>query len=257
MRFTSLVTSVVPSVATTLLAFGVLTYLRVPVGTIDDWVVAVLAFAWLATVTTVPWNVYFAAKAVLADAAATAGRGLAVDLVQVAYVRRLAAVSLGVAVGLHLASAEVLFLLARYGVARVGYAGAVVALLLTGLRPSAAAYRYLSERLHAIGQSWRYPAQDVAELRSRVDAVEDDLRRALAELDPDRPESVVAVQRASAAATRQALADASAEVAALRAANAADHDRLAREARSAVSQVSADGQVLDHVRELVRFFKSA
>ena len=30
-----------------------------------------------------------------------------------------------------------------------------------------------------------------------------------------------------------------------------------REAEQAVAQISADGQVLDHVRELVRFFKSA
>ena len=43
----------------------------------------------------------------------------------------------------------------------------------------------------------------------------------------------------------------------LRADNKSDHDRLSREAQQAISQLSSDSQFLDHVREIIRFFKTA
>ncbi|WP_158054511.1 hypothetical protein [Scytonema sp. HK-05] len=42
-----------------------------------------------------------------------------------------------------------------------------------------------------------------------------------------------------------------------RATNLTEHERLAREARGAIAQLSTDGQFLDHVREIIRFFKTA
>lgn len=39
--------------------------------------------------------------------------------------------------------------------------------------------------------------------------------------------------------------------------NQAEHDRLKREAKQAIAQLSTDGQFLDHVREIIRFFKNA
>jgi hypothetical protein len=43
----------------------------------------------------------------------------------------------------------------------------------------------------------------------------------------------------------------------LRATNERDHDRLSRESRQAIAQLSTDSQVLEHVREIIRFFKGA
>jgi hypothetical protein len=50
---------------------------------------------------------------------------------------------------------------------------------------------------------------------------------------------------------------AAADLEAFHASNAKDHERLAQEARSAISQLTTDGQFLEHVREILRFFKSA
>jgi hypothetical protein len=48
-----------------------------------------------------------------------------------------------------------------------------------------------------------------------------------------------------------------AELDRLSAENRREHEAIQREAERAVAEVSADGQVLKHVREIVRFFKMA
>jgi hypothetical protein len=257
MKFTSTVSTAALAFGVLLLAYALLVHLGVSAGRFEDWVVAVLAGAWLLTVVVVPWDVYFRARTVLADAAPTRERGLPVDERQVAYVRRIARGGLALAIGLHVSTAAVLLALAVTGVSKVGYAGSVAALLLTGVRPATAAYRYLADRLRAIHQQWRYPAQDVVELRARVDAAEAAVKRFDAEFDAGRPESLLSRQRDEAAQSRRAIADVAAAVEAARAANELDHERLAREARSAVARITADGQFLDHVREIIRFWKSA
>ena len=77
------------------------------------------------------------------------------------------------------------------------------------------------------------------------------------EFDAERPDSLVAKQNRLGDDTRRDLARITAELEALRATNDVEHERLAREAHSAISQLSTDGQFLDHVREILRFFKSA
>ena len=42
-----------------------------------------------------------------------------------------------------------------------------------------------------------------------------------------------------------------------KASNELDHQRLAQEARQAISQITVEGQFLEHARELIRFFKTA
>ena len=71
MRLFSLLNSVIFSFALLILAFAVLSWLKVPVGSFGDWLGGLLAFFWLAVVVTVPWNIYFKAKAVLSDAQPT------------------------------------------------------------------------------------------------------------------------------------------------------------------------------------------
>ncbi len=257
MRIFSYLNSIVFSFAVLLLTFGVLTYLKVPVGQFNDWVAGLLAFFWLVTIVTVPWNIHFKAKAVLADAVSTRERGLTVEPRQVAYVSRLSRASLWAAIALHVGSAVVLFVLAVTGVTRVGYIASVLALLLTALRPAASAYEYLAERLRTIGETWKYPREDVLELRGRVDTIEADIKQIKTEFDPEPPESLLSVQRANATQTRQDLANVTADLDTLRAKNDNDHERLSQETRSAISQLSTDGQFLEHVREILRFFKTA
>ena len=257
MRLFSLLNSIIFSFAMLILAFAVLKWLHVPAGTFGDWIGGLLSFFWLTAVVTVPWNIHFKARAVLADAQPSRERGLPVDERQVAYVRKLVRTSLLIAIALHLLSALVLFVLAFAGLARMGYIASVVALLLTALRPSMSAYEYLAERLRAIGQDWKYPIQDVMELRSRVDTAESTLKGIQRQLDPENPESLVMVERTHAEDSRREVANVTASVESLRAGNENDHKRLSEEARSAISQITTDGQFLEHVREILRFFKSA
>jgi hypothetical protein len=253
----ALLNSILISLAMMILAFAVLSWAKVPVGSLSDWVGGLLAFFWLVAIVTVPWNIYFKAKAVLSNAQPTRDRGLPVDEHQVAYVRKLATLSFWVAIGLHLASALVLYILARPGVVRIGYIASVIALMLTVLRPSISAYEYLAARLHAIGQGWVYPVEDVVELRGRLTSLEATLKSLQADLDPQKPDSLLSTERAFAQETRRQVVAAAADLEAFQASNAKDHERLSEEARSAISQLTTDGQFLDHVREILRFFKSA
>src|SRR5258708_32061725 len=89
MRFLSPLNSLIISFAVLILAFAVLSWLKVPVGSFGDWLAGLLVFFWLMAVVTVPWNIHFKAKALLVDAEATRERGLPVDERQVASVRKL------------------------------------------------------------------------------------------------------------------------------------------------------------------------
>ena len=257
MRIFSFLNAIVFSFAMLVIAFAVMTSLHVPVGSFGDWVFGMLSLFWLFAIVTVPWNIHFKARAVLADAQPTRERGLTVDERQVAYVRKLAKTSLWIAIALHIGSAIAMYVLARTGFSRLGYVGSILALLLTVLRPAASAYEYLAARLRSIGETWKYPHEDIVELRGRVTTMESSVQQTALEFDVNRPESLVAKQLSQADETRREIARVGAELADLRAMNDVAHERLSRESQTAISQISVDGQFLDHVREILRFFKSA
>ncbi|MEI6179188.1 MAG: hypothetical protein WCP31_00420 [Chloroflexales bacterium] len=240
-----------------LLVFGLLHWLGMPSGQLVDWIIGFVGFWWLLVVVTIPWNLHFGARRVVVAAAESKRRGISVDETQVAYAQRWVNWSLLLALGLHLVSAAALYGLAAAGVSAIGYVGAVVALLLTGLRPAVAGYHYVSDRLRAIGQELLVPREDVVTLRADLRAVTERLARLEQALDPEESGSLAARHGADLRELRQSLERLRLVHDELRATNATEHSRLAREAEQAVAQISADGQVLDHVRELVRFFKSA
>ncbi len=239
------------------LVFGLLRWLGMPSGQLLDWMIGLASFWWLLVVVTIPWNIHFGARQVLVDAAASRARGIAVDESQLAYARRWARLSLLGALALHLASAGGLYGLAVAGVSPIGYLGSAAALLLTGLRPAIAGYAYVSARLRAIGEAVRYPREDVLTLRSDLQSALGRLAAVEHDLAPAEPGSLAARHAAALAELQQSHDRLRLAQDELRALNAAEHARLAREAEQAVARISADGQVLDHVRELVRFFKSA
>ena len=78
-----------------------------------------------------------------------------------------------------------------------------------------------------------------------------------AQLNAEDPYSFVATQQRSGEETRKELAHLSAVIEQLEANNKAEHQQLSREAKNAIAQLSTDGQFLDHVREIIRFFKTA
>jgi hypothetical protein len=239
------------------LVFGGLQWLHITAGSFLDWVVGIASFAWLLVIVTVPWNIYFEAKEALADAALSVERGIKVDAKQVDYVKVVAQRSLWVVIALHLLSAIGLYALAATGISAVGYISSGAALLLTALRPAVRTYQYFSTRLAMIRQQFKYPREDVVELRSHFNRLQDIVNRLEQQLNPQDPRSWVSTQQRQLEAMRNDLTRQAVAHEELRTMNQAEHDRLAREAKQAIAQLTTDGQFLDHVREIIRFFKTA
>ncbi|HEY9670661.1 MAG TPA: hypothetical protein V6D11_04400 [Waterburya sp.] len=240
-----------------LLAFSILQWLHVPTGSFLDWVIAVAIFEWLLVIVTVPWNIHFEAKAVLDEAAVSAQKEIKVDEKQIKYAKVIAGRSLIVAITLHLLSAVGLYLLAATGISALGYVSSGAALLLTALRPAVRTYEYLAARLAMIRQELTYPREDVWELRNKFNTLEETVKRIEEQLDPEEPYSWVATNQKFQEETRRELARLTTSLEELRASNESQHERLSREAKQAIAQLTADGQFLDHVREIIRFFKTA
>lgn len=240
-----------------LLVFAILQWLHIPSGSFIDWVIAIAIFEWLLLIVTVPWNIHFEAKEVLAQAAESTKKNIAVDREQVQYVTVLASRSLWAAVALHLFSAIALYALATTGISPIGYLSSAAALLLTLLRPAIKGYQYLAQRLTAIRSEFFHPREDIVELRSRFADLESTVRNLADKLNSDDRTSWAALQERERETIRRELTNLAASLEHLRSTNQAEHATLARNAESAIAQFSADGQFLNHVREIIRFFKEA
>lgn len=240
-----------------LLIFGSLHFLQIPTGNFVDWAIGAASFWWLILIVTVPWNIHFGAKAILAQAAESTQKEITVDDRQLRYVEKLARRSLWVAISLHILSAFGLYALAATGISSIGYISAAAALSFTIVRPAIAFYQYLARRLRRIGREFSYPREDIVELRHRVIHLETTIERLEYQLDGEKPDSLATNQRREAEGLRRDLSRLATAYEDLKATNQAEHDRLSREAKNAIAQLSADSQFLDNVREIIRFFKTA
>ena len=235
----------------------VLKALHISVGSLIDWTIGFASFWWLLVIVTVPWNVYFDAREALAEAAISQDKGLDIDTKQLGYVSKIARWSIIVAIALHLLSAIGLYILAATGISVVGYVSSGATLLLTLLRPVIRGYQYLATRLAAIRQQIKYPREDALELRGRVKEIEQALKNVETQIDPKNPHSLVAKQQLEWQETRQELRKLRALLEQLEAKNLVEHERLSRETETAMAQLTEDSQVLNNVREIIRFFKTA
>lgn len=240
-----------------LVAFTGLHWLQIPTGSFLDWAIGTVCFGWLLAIVSVPWNIHFEAREVLAEAVLSQELGIAVDEKQIDYVKTLAGRSLWVAIILHILSAIGLYTLAITGISAVGYISSGAALLLTALRPAIRTYKYFAARLVMIRQQFKYPREDVVEVRTRLYSAEETLKRLEEQLNPEDPCSWAATQQRQWEAVRNDLTGIATAMVELQATNQAEHNRLAREAQQAIAQLTTDGQFLEHVREIIRFFKTA
>ncbi len=239
------------------LLYGLTEWLGITIGSFSDWLVALAIIGWLATLITVPWDIHFKAREVVATAAQSEKDGIAVDAAQVRYAKLLARRSLWVALALHGVSGVVLYVLAIVQLGLVGYVGAIAAVVLSAVRPAIAFYEFLADRLASIRTNVTYPREDVMELRRRVMNLEEGLSSLTERLDPDNSLSWASKQSATWEATRQDLARLEANQRQLAATQAQDAERLARQTEQAIAKLSADSQFLSQVRELIRFVKEA
>ena len=240
-----------------LAAYGITRWIGVDPGSIRDWVIGLFVLWWLIVVVVLPWDLYFKARTVLVDAARSRKDGITVADADVAYVARWATLSLWLAIALHLLSAGGFWLLAHFGIYQLGYYAAAAAILAMGLRPAGRAYDYLVERLGSIGREVHHPRDDVLALRERIDGMDEKLKELLLRLDAKDPASWSAQVESRLTAGAAEIERLRAEAEDARRANDDAHRQLARDAEAAAARMAEDTRVLNHVRELVRFFKEA
>ena len=231
--------------------------LNIPAGTMIDWITGIVAFWWLTGITTLPWNMYFTAKDLLNDAEISAKKGITIDQEDISYAKKKSKLFLRIAIVLHIVSAAALYLLAYFGISSIGYFAAIVAVVLTFVRPSYRLYDYIIERLQNMQRKILYPREDVYELRAEITRQTDRIDALVALLNLEEEDSW-------AAATTRELKKISAhskkveqELEQLSIANDKAHADLSTKTQQEISKLSEDAQFLNQAREVIRFFKNA
>ncbi len=236
---------------------GIGQWLNISAGSLIDWLIGIASFWWLLIIITIPWNIYFDARETLTEAKVSQEKGLAIERKQLQYVQKVARWSIIGAVAMHLISALALYLLAATGISNVGYVSSGLTLLLTILRPAIRGYQYLTTRLLTIKKEIKYPREDAIELRNRVKTLETAMKKIEALLDTKNPDSLISKQQQASQENRHQLARQKALLEEYQAKNTVEHEQLSREAKNAISLISEDSQFLGHVREIIRFVKTA
>ncbi len=232
------------------------------------------ALAWLVVLVTLPWNLYFAARRVVAEMAVSRGRGIVVAPAQEAEAARIARRMLWFAVGGHVCTAVAAALITYFAGGTVGYSFAAFYLLSVGVRPAAAYFAHLRERITALRQESTHPREDVVTLKTRVDVAARTLSELQAELRAARRGAADDLRRAESALagdiahTRQLLTT---DLARLQDAQAADQaaarsrdehlgnriDQMVRRIEDTLDGVSDHQELLTGIRALVRMIRSA
>ena len=240
-----------------LIAGGFRQFLHIPLSNLIDWLIGIASFWWLLIIVTIPWNIYFDASEAIAEAKESKEKGLEVKQEQLNYVQKVARWSLTGAIALHFISAIALYLLAVIGISNVGYVSSGLTLLLTILRPAIRGYEYLTSRLSSIKTEIKYPREDAMELRNKIKTLEQVIKKVETKLDTKNPDSLISRQQQESQENRNQLALLKALLEELKAKNTVEHEQLSREARNAIAQLNEDSQFLSHVREIIRFVKTA
>ena len=241
----------------TIIAVGIIQWLNISAGSLVDWLIGIASFWWLLVIVTIPWNIYFDACEALTEASISQEKDIAVDLKSLNYVRKVARWSIVGAIALHIISAVALYWLATTGISNVGYVSSGLTLLLTILRPAIRGYQYLTTRLLTIKKEVKYPREDIVELRNRVDGIETNVEEIASLVDIKDPDSLVSKQQQISQDNCRTLSRQKALLEEYQAQNKVEHEQLSREAKNAIALISEDSQFLSHVREIIRFVKTA
>jgi len=203
----------------------------------------------------VPWNIYFEALEVIQEAKQSEKRNIDFDATQLDYVQKLKKGSLLVALALHLISAVGLYAVSWAEISVVGYYGSGAAILLTILRPTIRAYEYISYRLSNIKQEVLYPREDLAELRNEVWQIREELLHLNNYFDREDANSWINKQQKSQQDLGYRVSGLEKSLLALDTKNEQDHQKLTKETRHAIAQLSEDGKFIDNIVEVIRFIK--
>jgi hypothetical protein len=260
---------VVAGAVTALLIVWLGRVVSVPLTTLLTAGAVILALSWLVVLTTVPWNLYFAARRTAQEIAVSRERGIAVRPGYDQEAARISRQMLRFALGAHLGTALAAAAIAWLSGNRAGYYIAGISLLLTAFRPAAAYFGHLRERIKVLTRESMYPRDDVATLLHRADMMEqsaDELRLQLRNENEDlrRTESALTDGIAHA---RQVLADDLNRLQDMQAADRAaarsrDEDlerqigQMVRRIEATLDGISDHQELLAGLRALVRMVRS-
>jgi hypothetical protein len=245
----------------------------VPLRTVLSIAAGALALGWLIVLVALPWNLYFAARRVVAEIGVSRGRGIAVPEAQDTEARRIAQRMLWFALGGHIGTAAVAGVITYYSGNTVGYYFIGAYLLSATIRPAAAYFGHLRERIRVLSRESRHPREDIVALRQKVDWLEDAIKELRHELpqaargladDIRRTESELA---SGIAHVRQLL---SADLTSVRDTQAADRDgaaahaadlarridRIARRVEDTLDGISDHAELQAGLRALVRMIRT-
>jgi hypothetical protein len=260
---------VVTGAATALLVIWLSRVVSVPLTTLLTVGAVILALSWLVVLTTVPWNLYFAARRTAQEIAVSRERGITVRAGLDHEAARISRQMLRFALGAHLGTALAAAAIAWLSGNKAGYYVAGISLLSTVFRPAAAYFSHLRERIKVLNRESMYPRDDVATLLHRSDMMEqsaDELRLQLRNANEEvrRTESALADGIAHA---RQVLADDLNRLQDMQAADRAaarsrDEDlerqigQMVRRIEATLDGISDHQELLAGLRALVRMVRS-
>jgi hypothetical protein len=125
----------------------------------------------------VPWNLYFGARRVLIEMAASRGQGIDIPADQETEAHTIARRMLWFALGGHLITAAMAGVVAYVTGATIGYYVMAAYLFSATIRPAAAYFAHLRERIRTLSGESMHPREDVMELRERVGGLVKTARR--------------------------------------------------------------------------------
>ena len=140
------------------------------------------ALAWLVLLLAVPWNLYFAARRVIIQMAASGARGITVPEAEQAEAGRIQRRMLWFALSGHVLTAAVTGVITYVAGGSIGYYVAGFYLLSATIRPAAAYFSHLRERIGALSRESLHPREDVLSLREQVDLLAEHVRHLIADL---------------------------------------------------------------------------
>jgi hypothetical protein len=241
----------------------------VPVTTLLTVGAVIIALSWLIVLTTVPWNLYFAARRAAQEMAVSRERGIAVRPQYDEEAGRISRRMLWFALGAHLGTALAAAAIAFFSGNKVGYYIAGISLLSTAFRPAAAYFGHVRERIKVLTRESTHPRDDVATLRERADMIQQSVHKLRLDLqdagvDLRRAESALADGIAHA---REVL---TADLNRLQDAQAADRaaarsrdedlgrriDQMVRRIEATLDGISDHQELLTGLRALVRMVRS-
>jgi hypothetical protein len=231
------------------------------------------ALAWLVLLLAMPWNLYFGARRVLTQMDASRSRGIRVPEPEAAEARRIQRRMLWFALSGHLLTALVTGVITYVSGARIGYYLAAFYLLSATIRPAAAYFSHLRERIGALSRESVFPREDVLTLRTDVDSLTGQVRLLtddLARAERERADNLRRAEIKLADDITHARALLTADLSRLGDAQAADResgrtrddelsrrmDRLARRIEDTLDGISDHQELQTGLRALIRMIRA-